>query len=174
MQAWIESASKSKGANSLSGPKIHDVQIGLQYSVARPATVDVATLMNESSSESDRASALAAMNGADYNNSIAMYLAWSAVDYILEDNRNKYFGLPNYSIQDNWHSDFRQDRPVEQGGYTFNTATSRFSFLVYESKLGNSLTAIGTMYTEFQGAGIDEQVDEVSKLATETTYEEEE
>lgn len=170
VQCFIESASKDRGKNSLSGPKLHDVTIGIQYSVARPATADVATLMNEASSEADRATALASMNSADYNNSVAMYLAWSAVDYILEDNRNKYFGLPDYSIQDPWHSDFRQDRPVEQGGLTFNTATSKFTFMVYESKLGDTATAIGTMYNEFMFAGTDEVLDEVSKQAQETTY----
>jgi hypothetical protein len=170
VQCWIENASKDQGKNSLSGPKIHDVTVGIQYSVSRPATADIATLMNEASTDAQRATALENMNGADYNASIAMYLAWTAVDYILEDNRNKYFGLPDYSIQQPWHSDFRQDSPVEQGGMTFNTANSKFTFLVYESKLGDSLTAIGTMYTEFIGAGIDEELDEVSKIATETTY----
>lgn len=170
VQCWIETGDKDKGQNSLHGPKVHDVTVGIEYSVARPATADIATLMSSESSEADRATALSSMKGADYNNQVAMYLAWTAVDQILEDNRNKYFGLPDYSIQDSWHSNFRQDRPVEQGGLAFNTATSKFTFLVYESKLGDTATAIATMENLIHGAGIDEVEDEVSQAGTKTTY----
>jgi hypothetical protein len=168
VQCWIESADVDWERSSRNGPKEHEVSIKIQFTVAQPATADVATLTNPSASDAARAAALANLTAADQETSAALYAAWSAVFEILDDARNQTFGLAKGAISDKSFSNFRQDEPPSRGGLAINTATATLEFRVKEAQLGEAgYTPDPAIYDNtLQGAGFDEVIDDVSQAGT--------
>jgi len=160
VQLWIESADIDWSRSSRNGPKEHEARIKVQFTVAQPASGDVATLLNPASSDAQRAAALAGITAADINTSTAVAAAWSAVFEILDDARNDTFGLPKGAISDKSFSNFRQDTLPSQGGLAINTATASLEFRVKETQLGDSGTTPDPAIYDItlQGAGIVEDV----------------
>jgi hypothetical protein len=138
VQCWIDSANIDWNRSSRKGPKEHEVSIKVQFTVAQPATGDIATLANPNAMDAQRATALVNLTATDQQTSGALYAAWSAVFEILDDARNQTFGLPKGSITDKSFSNFRQDEPPSRGGLAINTATATLDFRVKESQLGES------------------------------------
>jgi hypothetical protein len=170
VQCWINSARIDWSRSSRNGPKEHEISIKVQFTIAQPASGDVAVLTNPGSSDPDRAAALSNLISADQETSEALYNAWSAVFEILDDARNLYLGLADHSISDKAYSDFQQDEPPSRGGLVINTATSVLSFRVKEAQLGDIGTAIATIDNTLQGADTDENVDTISQAGTKKTY----
>jgi hypothetical protein len=168
VQCWINRAGVDWDRSSRNGPKEHEVDIKVQFTVAQPATGDVATLLDPASTDAARAAALSGLVSADQATSGALYAAWSAVFEILDDARNQTFGLPKGSISDKSFSDFTQDEPPSRGGLVINTATATLSFRVKEAQLGESGTTPTTAIYDntLQGADFDGVVDEDSQAGT--------
>lgn len=162
VQCWIDSASIDWSRCARNGPKEHEVRIKVQFTVAQPASGDIATLVDSNSSDAQRATALANLTAADQETSAALYAAWSAVFEIFDDARNQTFGLPKGSISDKSFSDFRQDEPPSRGGLVVNTATATLEFRVKEAQLGEAGFAPDPLILDntLQGASVDEVVDE--------------
>jgi len=165
VQCWINSANIDWSRCSRNGPKEHEVGIKIQFTIAQPASGDIATLTNLSSTDMQRATALANLTAADQETSAALYAAWSAVFEILDDARNQTFGLAKGAISDKSFSNFNQDEPPSNGGLAVNTATATLDFRVKEAQLGDSgYTPDPAIYDNtLEGTGIDEVVDEVSQ-----------
>lgn len=165
VQCWIDSASVDWNRSSRKGQKEHEVSIKVQFTVAQPATADIATLANPNATDVQRAAALASLTAADQQTSGALYDAWSAVFEILDDARNQTFGLPKGAISDKSFSEFRQDEPPSRGGLAINTATATLDFRVKEAQLGESgYTPDPAIYdNEIQGVGFDEVADDVTQ-----------
>lgn len=165
VQCWIESANIDWSRSSRTGPKEHEVSIKVQFTVAQPASADVATLLDPNSSDAARAAALAAMTAADQATSGALYAAWSAVFEILDDARNQTFGLAKGAISDKSFSNFNQDDPPSRGGLPINTATATLDFRVKEAQLGEAgYTPDPIIYDNtLKGAGFDQIVDNISE-----------
>jgi hypothetical protein len=165
VQCWIESADIDWSRSTRNGPKEHEVSIKVQFTVAQPASGDVATLLDPNSTDSARATALANLTAADQETSGALYAAWGAVFEILDDARNQTFGLPKGAISDKSFSNFRQDEPTSRGGLAVNTATANLDFRVKEAQLGESgnLPDPAIYDNTLKGAGFDEVVDDVSQ-----------
>jgi hypothetical protein len=165
VQCWINSANIDWSRCSRNGPKEHEVGIKIQFTVAQPASGDIATLTSSLSNDTQRATALANLTAADQETSAALYAAWSAVFEILDDARNQTFGFAKGAISDKSFSNFNQDEPPSRGGLAVNTATATLDFRVKEAQLGDSgYTPDPAIYDNtLQGAGIDEVVDEISQ-----------
>ena len=165
VQCWIDSADIDWNRSTRNGAKEHEVSIKVQFTIAQPASGDVATLVDPNSSDAARSTALANLTAADQETSGALYAAWGAVFEILDDARNQTFGLPKGAISDKSFSNFRQDEPPSNGGLAVNTATASLDFRVKEAQLGDAgSTPDPAIYDNtLQGAGIDEVVDEASQ-----------
>ncbi len=165
VQCFIAKARIDWSRCSRNGPKEHEVGIRIQFTVAQPATADIATLTDPISTDGQRTTALSNMTAADMNTSTALYAAWSAVFEILDDARNLTFGLPTGSISDKSYSDFSHDEPMTRGGLAVNTATSILEFRVKEAQLGDAGNEPVTVTndSDLVGAGIDEVTDDISK-----------
>ena len=165
VQCFIESAEIDWNRCTRNGPKEHEVRIRVQFTVAQPASADVATLIDPSASDSARAAALANLVSADQATSTALYAAWSAVFEILDDARNQTFGLPKGAISDKSFSEFRHDEPGARGGLAVNTANAFLVFRVKEAQLGEAgYTPDPAIYDNtIKGAGFDGVVDDVSQ-----------
>ncbi len=165
VQCWIDRAEIDWGRSPRNGPKEHEVGIKIQFTVAQPASVDIATLEDSSSTDAQRATALSNLTSPAVETTTALYAAWSAVFEILDDARNLTFGLAAGAISDKSYSNFKQDEFPPRGGPGILTATSMLEFRVKEAQIGE----IGVQPDEVVnnadliGVGTDEEEDEVSK-----------
>jgi len=137
VQCWIDRAAIDWSRSSRNGPKQHEVTVKVQFTVAQPLILDIATLQDPGSTPAQREQALQNVIGPAQNASNTLYNAWSAVFEIFDDARNKTFGLPAGSISDKSYSDFRQDEPPPKGGLGILTAVSVLDFRVKEAQLGD-------------------------------------
>jgi len=168
VQCWIDSAQIDWDRSPRNGPFEWNVRVEVQFIIAQPATLDIATIQDPSSTSRERTAALLALVEPAQNAANALYLAWGAVSEIFEDARNEDLGLPDNAISDKSYSDFQQDKLPPRGGKAILTATSFLEFRVKEAQLGDlGIEPDETIYDNtLEGVGIDEQEDDISKAGT--------
>ena len=170
VQCWIDTADVDWERSSRNGPKEWSVRIEIQFTVAQPATLDVATIQDVNSTPAQRTAALLALVEPAQNAAKELYSAWGAVNEILDDARNEDLGLPTNAISDKSYSNFQQDKLPPRGGLAVLTATSFLEFRVKEAQLGDlGNEPAETIYDgTLIGTGVDEVTDDISQAGTET------
>lgn len=165
VQCIIDSARVDFSRSSRNGPKEHECNIKIIFTVAQPAKLDLATLQDPNSTAVQRAIVLQNLINPAQEAAQKIYDAWSAVFEILDDARNLYLGLPDHSISDKSYSDFKLDEPPPRGGLGILTAISVLSFRIKEAQLGDlgnqPIQVIND--STLRGAGINGIIDDISK-----------
>lgn len=140
VQVWWDGSNFDKGKSGVTGPKINDVVLKIQFTVSQAAQVDLATLNNEASTPTQKQTALTNMVESSSRADSIIDELWGIVFDILNDGRNLYLGQAKGVVSTRWFGQLQKDQPPEQGGFTILTGTATLGFTVEEPNLGDSGT----------------------------------
>lgn len=138
VQVWWDGSNFDRGKSGITGPKINDVVLKIQFTVSQSAQVDLATLESDASTAEQKSGALENMVESSSRADSVIDELWGIVFDILNDGRNLYLGQEKGVVANKWFGSLQKDQPPEQGGFTILTGTATLGFTVEEPNLGDS------------------------------------
>jgi hypothetical protein len=139
LNVLYESSNFSKSAGGHTAPRMNDVTLKLEMTVAADCPADLAVLNNPNSTAGQRSAALANIKEAAAKAGEDLEAVWSKVWEITNDARNYNLGFaePN-TIANLWLDQWQRDEPVDQGGFVVVTSTALLMFRIEEPILGDT------------------------------------
>lgn len=138
VSVYYSKGSLNVGRSGRNGPADHECVFNIELKLSQPVSVDIATLENPSSTEGERATALAGLQDAKdlANSNLDSFI--DIVFNILIDNRNSYLGLSKKVFANRWISDVDKEDPLYFGDSIICSATLIYVCDVEESFIGDS------------------------------------
>jgi hypothetical protein len=112
-----------KSGGGVAGPTKHDITFRIDLTVSKASEGDTATIENPSSTDAERAAALAAMMESQLLANDSLDALFNAVYQVLMDARHMDLGLPKGNVASRWVSQLEKDEPIERGNYTIITGS---------------------------------------------------
>jgi len=128
----------------LNGPYKHDATFQIDFTVAQPAKVDLATLNNDSASAAAKTVALAAQQEASYLADRKLDEIFRRVFQILMLPENINLGLAPAIVTDRYINNFQKDQPVPNGELVILTGACLLTCKTTEIAEGAALDVIAT------------------------------
>ncbi len=126
VQVFYASGNFPKSGASLHGPIKHDMTFRVELIASKAATVDLATLESDLSTNAQRAVALAALQKAAFLADASVDGLLAVVFNVLMDNSDLDLG-PGIVASSRWFTGFQKDAPHPRGSLVTVTGSSTFT-----------------------------------------------
>lgn len=159
VQTFYQAGDFPKGASKSRGPFQHDVTIRLEFTVAVASKGDIATVVDENSTQEEVIAAMRTFQNSSSEADRLMDELFAIVYQILMSGKHYDMGLPPYTLANRWVSGFQKNSPMERGQYAILTAALLMTGRVVEEVDGD----VGVPGTEGVNATIGVNDDSVQK-----------
>jgi outer membrane translocation and assembly module TamA len=132
VQVYYSEGEFKRSAGRMKGPKTHDMTIEIDMTASAKATVDISILESQSSTEQQKAAALASLKEAAERADDKIDELIDAVYQILMDARNEKLNLEIGEVSSRWIDRITKDAIIEYGDLVTKTANMKYTCRVQE------------------------------------------